>query len=58
MSNIKEKTIQQLMEQLGECNKKYEEAKETGNEDLRKEMFNMRFELVYAIVALLYHEED
>lgn len=58
MSNIKEKTIQQLMEQLGECNKKYEEAKETGDEDLRKEMFNMRFELVYAIVALSYHEEN
>lgn len=58
MSNIKEKTIQQLMEQLGECNKKYEEAKETGDEDLRREMFNMRFELVYAIVALSYHEED
>ena len=38
--------------------KKYEMAKETGNEDLRKEMFNMRFELVYAIVALSYHEED
>ena len=58
MRNTKEETIQQLREQFIECNKKYEMAKETGDEDLRKEMFNMRFELVYAIVALSYHEED
>lgn len=58
MSNTKEETIQQLMKQWIECDKKYKMAKETGDEDLRKEMFNMRFELVYAIVALTYYEGD
>lgn len=57
MSN-KEETIQQLIRQLIECEKKYKMAKETGDEDLRKEMFNMQFELGYAIVALSNYEED
>ncbi len=56
--STKEENIKQLTKQWIECDKKYERAKETGDEDLRKEMFNMRFELLYAIVALTYYEGD
>lgn len=56
--STKEENIKQLTKRLIECDKKYALAKEKGDKELQKEMFNMRLELGYAIVALSHYEGD
>lgn len=58
MSMGKEETLKQLLSELTECNRIHKEAKEKDDFELANKMFNLRFEIGYAIVSLMHYEED